>query len=50
MSDPEAKKQLKKLYFDLGDWGMMLIFDTFQLSIKGFLWIFHTFDVRQSEG
>ena len=48
MNDPEAKTTIifNGLYFDLGDWGRVLIFDTYQLLIKGFLWMFHTFDVR----
>ena len=42
MNDPESKttKFFNRLYFDLGDWGMMLIFDTFSLSIKGFFGYF----------
>ena len=47
----KLKQQLFSIDFNLIFlyWGMMLILDTFKLSLKRFLWIFHTFDVRQSE-
>ena len=47
----KLKQQLFSIDFNLIFlyWGMMLILDTFKLSLKRFLWIFHTFDVRQSK-
>ena len=42
MNHHKAKTTIffNRLHLDLGDWGMMIIFDTFLLSIKGFFGYF----------